>query len=176
MPLKSAEEHITACGLGDKIQTVLSDGLENVQPDGVTDVVIAGMGGEMIAKILSRCDWVKNPNVNLVLQPMTKWDYLRKWLYDNGFEVTEELPCEEGRFVYSVMRVRFNDEGKHDGECDLEYLYFGRVSPDSEEGKKYFLRQAERLETAGRGMLKSPDKFELGKQMLDLADKIKSRI
>ena len=86
MPLKSAEEHINREGLSDRIGTVLSDGLDNVPPEGITDVVMAGMGGELIARLLEKCPWVKN-NVNLVLQPMTKWDVLRKWLYDNGFEV-----------------------------------------------------------------------------------------
>ena len=65
---------------------MLSDGLDNVPPEGITDVVMAGMGGELIARLLEKCPWVKN-GVNLVLQPMTKWDVLRKWLYANGFEV-----------------------------------------------------------------------------------------
>ena len=90
MPLKSAEEHINREGLSDRIGTVLSDGLDNVPPEGITDVVMAGMGGELIARLLEKCPWVKN-SVNLVLQPMTKWDVLRKWLYDNGFEVKKEL-------------------------------------------------------------------------------------
>ena len=79
MPLKSAEEHINREGLLDRIGTVLSDGLDNVPPEGITDVVMAGMGGELIARLLEKCPWVKN-GVNLVLQPMTKWDVLRKWL------------------------------------------------------------------------------------------------
>ena len=41
MPLKSAEEHINREGLSDRIKTVLSDGLDNVPPEGITDVVMA---------------------------------------------------------------------------------------------------------------------------------------
>lgn len=93
MPLRSAEEHINREGLSDRIGTVLSDGLDNVPPEGITDVVMAGMGGELIARLLEKCPWVKN-GVNLVLQPMTKWDVLRKWLYDNGFEVKKSLPAQ----------------------------------------------------------------------------------
>ena len=52
MPLKSAEEHINREGLSDRIGTVLSDGLDNVPPEGITDVVMAGMGGELIARLL----------------------------------------------------------------------------------------------------------------------------
>lgn len=56
---------------------------------------MAGMGGELIAKLLEKCPWVKN-GVNLVLQPMTKWDVLRKWLYDNGFEVKKRACLHRG--------------------------------------------------------------------------------
>lgn len=95
MPLKSAEEHIRREGLSDRIKTVLSDGLDNVPPEGITDVVMAGMGGELIARLLEKCPWVKN-SVNLVLQPMTKWDVLRKWLYANGFEVKKRACLHRG--------------------------------------------------------------------------------
>ena len=105
LPLKSAEEHIRREGLSDRIGTVLSDGLDNVPQEGITDVVMAGMGGELIARLLEKCPWVKN-GVNLVLQPMTKWDVLRKWLYDNGFEVKKELACTEGQFAYSVIQAK----------------------------------------------------------------------
>ena len=141
MPLKSAEEHINREGLSDRIGTVLSDGLDNVPPEGITDVVMAGMGGELIARLLEKCPWVKN-SVNLVLQPMTKWDVLRKWLYDNGFEVKND--------------------------CDDRYLQFGFVKPEG-EGKEYIARQAKRIFVAGSGMMKSEDKKELGESLVKLA-------
>lgn len=166
MPLKSAEEHINREGLSDRIKTVLSDGLDNVPPEGITDVVMAGMGGELIARLLEKCPWVKN-GVNLVLQPMTKWDVLRKWLYDNGFEVKKELACTEGQFAYSVMQAVYT--GKTPSyECDDRYLQFGFVEPEG-EGKEYVARQAKRIFVAGSGMMKSEDKKELGERLVKLA-------
>ena len=166
MPLKSAEEHINREGLSDRIKTVLSDGLDNVPPEGITDVVMAGMGGELIARLLEKCPWVKN-GVNLVLQPMTKWDVLRKWLYDNGFEVKKELACTEGQFAYSVMQAVYT--GKTPSyDCDDRYLQFGFVKPEG-EGKEYIARQAKRIFVAGSGMMKSEDKKELGERLVKLA-------
>lgn len=170
-PLQSAREHISAMGLENSIETVLSNGLDSVDGKGVTDISIAGMGGELIADILSRAPWVKENKVNLVLQPMTKWDVLRKWLYENGFEVKKELPCREGRFVYSVMQAVYTGE-KLSYSCDLRYLYCGLVSADTPDGKAYLERQKSRLETAGKGMLGSADKAELGREMLETAEEV----
>ena len=102
-PLSSAEEHIRASGLSDRIETVLSDGLDSVPLDEVTDIVLAGMGGELIAAILGRCEKIKDGSVNIIMQPMTKPEYLRKWLHENGFSVTSEKACISGKFAYSVM-------------------------------------------------------------------------
>ena len=49
-PLKQAVSAISAHGLDRQIKTVLSDGLKQVD-DHVEDIVIAGMGGELIGSI-----------------------------------------------------------------------------------------------------------------------------
>ncbi len=172
-PLESAVRHITESGLGDRIEAVLSNGLEKVPLEGVSDIVIAGMGGELIADILGACNEVASGRlaVNLVLQPMTKWDVLRRWLYEHRFEITAELPCEEGRFVYSVMQARYTGK-KPPYPCDLRYLYCGRVTADTPEGREYLKRQAKRLEAAGKGRSSSPQTAGLGREMLLLAEQI----
>lgn len=158
MPLDSARKHIAENGLGDRVRCILSDGLEKVPLEGLSDIVIAGMGGELILRILESCTELKNavPPINLVLQPMTKWDTLRSWLYENGFTVTAELPCTSGRFVYSVMQTHYTGETPPYA-CDLRYLYCGLVSPDSEDGREYLLRQAKRLAAASKGKAASGD-------------------
>ena len=168
-PLESAEKNIALQGLDDKIQTILTNGLENVPCDKITDIVIAGMGGEMIVSILEGCSWIKRKPVNLVLQPMTKWDFLRRWLYENGFAVTNELACVEGRFVYSVMQTAYC-EAPLPYQCDLSYLYFGRVSAETDDGREYIKRQCMRLEKEGRGLANVPEKMALAEEMIELAE------
>lgn len=82
-PLASARATAEMFGIKD-IKLILSDGLDNVPP--VDDVIIAGMGGEMIADILCRCKF-SNPDMRFILQPMTKDFMLRRALYKNGFEI-----------------------------------------------------------------------------------------
>ena len=51
-PLSRATENIALAGLSAKIETRLSDGVAKLQPGEADSVVIAGMGGELIIKIL----------------------------------------------------------------------------------------------------------------------------
>ena len=172
LPLESAKAHIAQCGLEDKVFPILSYGLEKVPAEGLSDIVIAGMGGELIAQILEKCGWLKTaaPAVNLVLQPMTKWDFLRRWLYDNGFTVTTEKACVSGKFVYSVMQAHFEGT-KPPYPCDLRYLYCGIVTDDTEDGREYLKRQAIRLSAAAKGKASGGD-ISAAQEMQELADNI----
>lgn len=171
-PLESAAAHISQNGLEDKVTPILSCGLEKVPAEGLTDIVIAGMGGELIVKILEDCTWLKTarPAINLVLQPMTKWDTLRGWLYENGFEVTAEKPCTSGRFVYSVMQAVYTGE-KPAYPCGLRYLFCGRVTAEDDDGREYLARQAVRLEACAKGKLSAGD-ADASEEMRELAAEI----
>lgn len=171
LPLASARANVSKAGLSDRISCYLSDGLDSVPDEGITDVIIAGMGGELIADIISRAGWIKERRVNLVLQPMTKWDHLRRYLYDNCFCVTSEIPCREGKFVYSVMQAAYTG-ARPDYPCDLRYLYCGLVTRDSNEGLEYLKRQASRLEAAGNGMLRDPQRQALGEEYIRTAKQL----
>ena len=51
MPLEAAKSIFAKENISDKADFFLSDGLKNVPLEGVTDIVIAGMGGELISHI-----------------------------------------------------------------------------------------------------------------------------
>ena len=92
-PLDNARETVERFSLGGKIELRLSDGLEKVSPDEIDDVLICGMGGELIARILAASDWVFDGEKHLVLQPMSPADDLRVWLCENGFSSRTSLLC-----------------------------------------------------------------------------------
>lgn len=101
-PLECARKNVEKYGVSDKIELVLSDGLENINLDGVSDIVIAGMGGETIVHILEN---VKLPeNVSLILQPMTKPEILRKFLSDSGHTFIEKA-VEDDNKIYTIIRA-----------------------------------------------------------------------
>ena len=124
-PLASAKENIAAAGLEDKIDTVLSDGFRSIDcPDGDFAVAVCGMGGEMIASVLSSSEEIPRRAKLLVLQPMTKDEKLREYLWENGFEILEERAASEGEKVYIAMSARYTGENTAYTEAEL---YVGKT-------------------------------------------------
>lgn len=154
-PLQSAKEHILGEGLQYEIKTVLSDGLDNIPPDGVSDIIIAGMGGELIAKIISRAEWVRKNKVNLILQPMTKANDLRKFLFQNDFKIKCEKAVRSESFIYSIINAEYSETSNAYEDYEI---YTGGLDFHSEPDREYLKIQANRLIIAGQGMLKAENK------------------
>ena len=108
-PLESAKEHILAAGLANQIDTFLTDGLQGLEFFGANDIMIFGMGGELIIKILSEAPWVRNAGIGLILQPMSRANLLRKYLTENGFEILGETLSRSGK-IYQTVYARFSGE------------------------------------------------------------------
>lgn len=106
-PLNSAMKNIALVRCRNSITTILSDGLENI--DKADTVTIAGMGGELIAKILSKR---KKGMTQFVLQPQRSYDFLRYYLAKNGFLIEKEALAKEGDKMYCAFFARFTGE-KH---------------------------------------------------------------
>ncbi len=100
-PLEAARRTLTEAGVLERAELLLCDGLQAVQPEGITDVVIAGMGGETIIHILENCPWKKQ--VKLILQPMTRAPLLRQWLAENNFGGWQEIVVKEGERFYQIF-------------------------------------------------------------------------
>lgn len=170
-PLRAAKENILKAGLEDKIDTVLSDGLDGISPDGVTDVIIAGMGGELIADILGRATSFYS-GAQFILQPMTKPERLRCWLWDNGFEIVTETACKEDIY-YTVMLAKYT--GKNTCYTAAQ-CYIGVLKGDTDDDKGYISKQAERLRKKGEGMKKSDPRSTEAQEYLRLADVLEEYI
>ena len=106
-PIDSAAQHVRACGLSDRIDTVLTDGLDGIAPYAPTDIIIFGMGGELIARILADAPWVKNTAIRLILQPMTHAECVRCYLAAEGFAIVDEVLSCEGRKIYQTIVAEF---------------------------------------------------------------------
>lgn len=101
-PLSRAKETVALAGITDKVKLCKADGLNGIDIVYPCDVTIAGMGGELICSIIDAKDELKNKDVRLILQPMTKQDVLRKYLGQNGFRFEKEITVEEGKY-YTVI-------------------------------------------------------------------------
>lgn len=135
-PLKRGEGTIIESGLSDRIETRLSDGLKEIRRDEADDIVIAGMGGELIAKILSECSFATDSSKHFILQPMTRSEVLIAWLCENGFKIIKQDCCAASGRCYTVLLVKYAGEKN---SADELYCYLGELSPKNNETHLRFL-------------------------------------
>lgn len=150
-PLESAGKTVEKYGISGKVDLVLSDGLKNVNGEGVSDIVIAGMGGETIVKILSERQFDLN-GIRLILQPMTKAEILRKWLADYGYKIVSENGVSEGEKLYTVITASVMPGCE--SLTEFEALR-GFYSDDDEVGKIIRQKEAERLLKVSKSLKKA---------------------
>lgn len=138
-PYESAVKQVRQEGLTDKVTVRLADGLAAVQPtDGVDTVTIAGMGGPLIADILT-----KNPEsltrvTRLILQPNIHAKAVRQWAIENDFALLEEAILEEDSKIYEVLVLQRGDMQLNEAE-----LLFGPHLLQAKEApfRKKWLRE-----------------------------------
>ena len=100
-PLAVARAHIALYGLEGRIRTHLADGLAGLENEGLTDIAVCGMGGELIVQILAAAPFLRAKGVRLILQPMTHAADLRYYLAGEGFAITEErLAKAAGKYYF----------------------------------------------------------------------------
>lgn len=108
-PLEHAKLTAVEYGQADRISFALCDGLAALDGTDISTVIIAGMGGENIADILSAAPWTKTLRTRLILQPMTKSALLRSWLFDNGYRVLSEQLVQDG-LVYEILTAEAGED------------------------------------------------------------------
>ncbi len=136
-PLKHGLKTIQNYGMEELVHTRLSDGLNEIRSDEADDIVIAGMGGELIADIISRCSFSKDKSKRFILQPMTKSELLIKWLCDSGYEIIRQDCCTAAKKCYTVLLVQYS--GKI-SEKDEIYYYLAELSPRTNETHRRFIQ------------------------------------
>lgn len=115
-PLDRAKEHIAAYNLEDKIETRLSDGVEKLAVGEAGAMVLAGMGGKLMQKILKEGEDKCKAMNELVLGPQSEVAQFRSFLRKEGYAIVEEdMVLEDGKF-YPILRVIPLMAGKAKGE------------------------------------------------------------
>ncbi len=131
-PLSAAKENAESECVSDSIELRLGDGLSPLDIGECDNIVIAGMGGELISTILKNGHAVAKSAKLLFLQPMNSQELLREFLMENGYEIVDEDIEIEGFKVYNLIIAR---EGKSRKETDEfllhlpEYLYTHQKFP-----------------------------------------------
>lgn len=169
-PLEKARQLIARKGLGEYITPVLTDGLQGMEGKGITDVIVAGIGGEVLAHVLEEAPFLREKGIRIILQPQSKEHLLRKCLYRLGFVIEEEKTVHSGRFLYIVMVLSYTGEEK---EIDDFFAYTGLLTQeDCENNREKLKRTAATLREIADNMSHSADKAEEAAKMQKLAAEI----
>jgi len=121
-PIDRAKSNIRALGMSELLTAKRCDGLSELGEDHPEDIFILGMGGELIARILSDTPWTKDPSIRLILQPMTHPELLRRFLLREGYAIVGESLVKEEK-IYQIICAEYSDlPVRYDDYDDIELL------------------------------------------------------
>lgn len=155
-PLISAEKNIREAGFSDLIHTVLTDGLQGLEPYPVTDIVVAGMGGLMIKGILEKAPSFRRSGVRFILQPMQHIPDLRRYLGENGFSIQQEAQATADGKFYQILLCTY--DGAVRSQTEIELLLGKYNIEHKKENKENFRRLCERQTDVLREKIKGLEK------------------
>lgn len=157
-PLKRAEDHVKAHCLEEVIQCRLSDGFSAYNAGEADTAVIAGMGGDLMVRILT-AGLSKLPD-ELILQPQSEWFKVRQFLGEHGYKIVcEDMVKEDGKY-YEIIKAQ---KGEPVEESTVQQYYgpllLGQKHPVLKDYLEYSMdscnKIGQRLEQAGTEAAKS---------------------
>lgn len=167
-PLLCAKRNIEKFSLD--IELRLGNGLTPLTAGEAEEIIIAGMGGELISTIMKESPSVA-ASARLLLQPMNSQKELREFLLANGFKIISEDLAKEGRKLYNLIIAEKGEASLPDAEIDLHLppcLYENPLFPMlAEKKEREFSKQYNGLSES-----KASDKSELSHLKSLLADTI----
>ncbi len=137
-PLARAKEHAKQTNLTDKLDLRLGGGLSTLKEGEADTIVIAGMGGLLIAEILDNSPEIVKGASTLILQPMTAQTELREYLSKGGYTLEKEYLVNEDEKIYNIFKVTVGGKthytpkelllGKNvEADADLVRLHFEKI-------------------------------------------------
>lgn len=137
-PLENARKTLIESDQLEKVNLILSDGLDELKKGDCEDIVIAGMGGILIKEILERTPWVFDENIHIIAQPMTHAEVLRRFFLENGFKILEESSATDGKRYYCIISAQY-DGVKRDAE--EWYTYVGELIKNSDNVSQTYIEK-----------------------------------
>lgn len=171
-PLNIAKKNITKNNLLQYIEIRQGSGIRTIGDEELDTVVIAGMGGILIKDILEECLSKAKKFNHLILQPMNSSECVREYLYENGFQILNEVLLKEDRRIYNIMVIRFTGRLI---EVEEEYKYVSKAIIENKDqlASNYIDKIVKRNENRIEGLKKSKCKFVDIDKLLKLNEKLR---
>ncbi len=167
-PLENAGETLARYELENKIKLILSDGLKRIPPDEIDDIVLAGMGGDLIRDILSEASWLLDKRYRIICQPQSHHERVRSFFMDNGFEILRENSCVDAGKNYIALCAEYTGKSV---QYPFGYAYYGKLPQcDSEYAGEFMCHQLNRFKKRAAGLLKSGQNPSEAEYLLKLSE------
>ncbi len=127
-PSEKTREFLEENDLASRSTVLCTDGLDGVQLKEDDVIVMAGLGGNNIMDILRRASESTSEDilktVTFVLQPQKTIEDLREYVFDNGFDIKDEIVCLDREIYYCILVVKFDGTKR---SMSLVEKYYGPV-------------------------------------------------
>ena len=122
-PIERARENIEDVELTDRIEVRQGDGLSVIAPGEAGSVVMAGMGGKLMVKILDEGSDVLEKVSEIIMEPQSDVALVRHFLQDNGYRIISENMVNEDDKFYPLIKA-IHGQMNWDKEV---YFRYGKV-------------------------------------------------
>jgi len=171
-PLERAKEHVIFEELEEKIELRLSDGAKALLRNEAESVVIAGMGGNLVIHILEEGREVLDTVPELILQPQSDLERVRRYLKEQGYSIDREnMILEDGKY-YPMMRVYHKQDDRIYSKTD--YLYgYDLIHQKHPVLVKYLEKEEKQYREIFQHLKSVPENEMQQKRLFELEQKIK---
>lgn len=122
-PLERAREHIVQYGMEQYIETRLSDGVKALGMGEADAILVAGMGGGLVIHILTEGRAICRTAGELILQPQSELERVRRFLTEEGYVTDSEEMVEEDGKYYPMMRVHYAPLQQKEEQKQIFFIY-----------------------------------------------------
>ncbi|MDY3845450.1 MAG: class I SAM-dependent methyltransferase [Eubacteriales bacterium] len=182
-PLCTAKKNVEKNAFSDKVSIIQTNGLCGLDTLGITDITICGMGGELIASIIDEAEFLHDSSIRIILQPMSRLEKLRSYLWENGFCIEDETYCLSGGKTYCCICAHYTGGVYTYSDIEAE---LGKIFPklEASDGKdenpenvyyyEHVKKSIERHKKAALGLKKAGIPCKQHEDFTEIAERILS--
>ncbi len=147
-PVEAAKKNALKAGVSDRMTFIVDDGLKGIDPgDSLFKgknclLLISGMGGELIEKIISEGSDRLDIISGFVFSPQSKLEEFRRFLGRSGFHIEKEkLVREDGKDYFIIVAKKGSDACRY----DMDYILGPYFFDDRDPVKRDYLEKEVRI-------------------------------
>jgi len=138
-PLDSARKNLNKNNFLDKVELILTDGFNNLNPNDYDVIILAGMGGQTICKIIKS----KKFNGRFIIHTTTSLGMVRKCISDNKMIIINEIIIKDNKIFNIIMETSVGNQKLSEKELFLGPILLKQKAKETNEYYNYLFKTFE---------------------------------